>query len=320
MDRTGNLMTQRTRIGVVGCGAMGSVYAARLARAGHDVLVVDSWAEHVATMNTHGITITGPDGTFTAPVRAFTQPPDRPVDLVIIAVKAADASTAASSLGRLVNSETMVLTIQNGLGSAATVADYVDPKQLAVGIAKGFGASLTGPGAVHHNAMRALRFGSHTGSDRPDVARLAEIWRAAGFDAEAVDDIIAMQWTKLICNAAYSGPCAVLGATVGEVLEHPNLGPISRAAARETYEVARACGVRIDFEPETLAREFAAGMPAAKPSVLLDIEAGRRSEIDYINGAVPREAAKVGLTAPINSALTALVHAVEKGDNGPFRF
>lgn len=299
------------RIAVVGCGAMGSVYASRLARAGHVVVVVDSWAEHVATMDSCGLTVTGPDGTHTAFVRAFTRPPEEVVDLVIIAVKAADAGSAAASLGGLVGPGTTVLTIQNGLGAADAVAVHVDTDHLAVGIAKGFGASLIGPGQVHHNAMRELRFGSHTGGGQPDVEALAALWRKAGFDVEPVDEIAAMQWTKLICNAAYSAPCAISGTTVGEVLRSPTLGPISLSAAREAYEIARANRIGIDLDPEALVIDFAAGMPDAKPSVLLDLEAGRRSEIEFINGAVPREAAKVGLTAPINEALTRLVRKIE---------
>lgn len=299
------------RIAVVGCGAMGSVYASRLARAGHDVVVVDSWAGHVAAMNSYGLTVTGPDGTHTAFVRAFTRPPDEVVDLVIIAVKAADAGSAAASLGGLVGMGTTVLTIQNGLGAADAVAGHVDPGRLAVGIAKGFGASLIGPGQVHHNAMREMRFGSHTGGSQPDAEALAALWRGAGFDAEPVAEIAAMQWTKLICNAAYSAPCAISGTTVGEVLRSPTLGPISMSAAREAYAIARANRVGIDFDPEACVIDFAAGMPDAKPSVLLDLEACRRSEIEFINGAVPREAAKVGLTAPINEALTRLVREIE---------
>ena len=124
-----------------------------------------------------------------------------------------------------------------------------------------------------------------------------------------------MQWTKLICNAAYSAPCAISGMTVGEVLRSPTLGPISLSAAREAYAIATANRIGIDFDPEERVIDFAVGMPDAKPSVLLDLEAGRRSEIEFINGAVPRAAAKVGLTAPINEALTTLVREIEESSS-----
>jgi ketosteroid isomerase-like protein len=122
-----------------------------------------------------------------------------------------------------------------------------------------------------------------------------------------------MQWEKLVCNVAYSAPCALTGMTVGEVMDDPEIGPISRAAATEAFQVARARGVALDFtDPVAHVRAFAARMPDAKPSVLQDLEAGRESEVGVINGAVPREAAKVGIDAPVNATLTALVRSLEK--------
>lgn len=295
------------RICVVGCGAMGSVYAARLCRAGHEVSVVDRWRAHVEAIARDGLHVTGPDGEFRAAVAAHTAAPAEPVDLVVLAVKAADVPEAAAGLAPLLRPETTVLTIQNGLGSADVVAEAVGPGRLAIGVASGFGAGLRGPGRVHHNAMRALRFGAHSSLPAERVEEVAAAWRAAGFDAEAVDDVIAMQWEKLICNVAYSAPCALTGLTVGEVRDHPELSRTSRAAAVEAWETARARGVAIDVpDPVELVRDFAARMPGAKPSALLDHEARRPSEIDVINGAVPREAAKAGRTAPVNQALTAL--------------
>jgi 2-dehydropantoate 2-reductase len=300
------------RIAVVGCGAMGSVYAARLGSAGHDVLVVDAWADHMRAVADGGIVLSGPDGERTVRVRAFTEVPDEPVDLVILAVKAADAEGAARQLGPLIGPGTSVLTIQNGLGSADAVAAAVGADRLAVGIASGFGAALLGPGRAHHNAMRALRFGSYAGLPAGSVERIAAAWRTGGFDAAAVDDIAAMQWEKLICNVAYSAPCALTGLTVGEVRDDADMGPVSRAAATEAWETARALGIGIDVaDPVRLARDFGGRMPAAKPSALLDHEAGRVSEIGVINGAVPREAAKADRSAPINATLTALVRARE---------
>ncbi|WP_278025479.1 ketopantoate reductase family protein [Xylanimonas ulmi] len=301
----------------MGCGAMGSVYASRLARGGHDVLVVDAWADHVRAIAERGLSVRGPDGAMTARVRAFEAPPARVVDLVVLAVKAADVVGAARGVAPLLGPHTLVLTIQNGLGSAQEVAGVLGPERLLVGVASGFGASLVGPGQVRHNAMRALRFGAYApgaGPGAPQVERIARAWRQGGFDATAVDDVVATQWEKLICNVAYSAPCALTGLTVGEVMDHPHLGEVSRAAAVEAWETATAAKVRIDVaDPVTHVREFGARLPDAKPSALLDHLAGRRSEIPVINGAIPREAAKVGLTAPVNATLTALVLAREDG-------
>lgn len=300
------------RIAVVGCGAMGSIYAALLGSAGNDVIVVDTNVEHVDAIQRQGLRVHGASGDRTVQVPAYVEPPACTVDLVVCAVKARFVAQAAASMHSLLGPETAVLTIQNGLGSAEVVARAVGGERLIVGVAQGFGASLPEPGRAHHNDMKAIRMGGYGAIAGERVRRIAALWAEAGFDAAAVDDIVAMQWEKLICNVAYSAPCALTGMTVGEVREHAQAGAVSRAAAREAFTVARALGVAVRFvDPEAEVREFAARMPNAKPSVLLDLEAGRISEVDVINGAIPTEAEKVGLQAPVNATLTGLVQARE---------
>ncbi len=299
---------------MVACGAMGSVYAGRMAEAGVDVLAVGRpESSHLRAIAEHGLGLSGPDGERTVPLRATTEVPGEPVELVILAAKAADAADAARLALPLIGDTTVVLTIQNGLGAAEEVAGVVGPERLAVGVASGFGASVLEPGVVHHNAMRALRFGAYEGLSGAALDRVVALWRTAGFDASAIDDVAVLQWEKLICNVAYSGPCALTGMTVGDVMDDPDVGPVSRAAAVEAWRCARALGVAVTVtDPEAFVRDFAAAMPAAKPSVLLDLGAGRPSEIGVINGAVPREGAKVGFAAPVNATITALVRQIER--------
>ncbi len=301
------------KIAVIGAGAMGSVYAGRLATTSNDVLAIDRWEEHITRIAENGLRVSGPDMDRTVPVQAATHAPDEPVDLIILAVKATDVGPAASQALRLLGENTVVLTIQNGLGAADIVAEVLGADRLAVGIASGFGASLQGPGHVHHNAMRAIRFGAYDSLAGSTVEQVAQTWRAAGFDAEAVSDIAAMQWEKLICNVAYSAPCALTGLTVGEVMDDPDIGPVSRAAATEAWQIAKATGIAITTDdPVRHVQDFGAQMPNAKPSALLDHEAGRISETNVINGAVPRQATKLGHETPVNATLTALVRVRER--------
>jgi 2-dehydropantoate 2-reductase len=301
------------QIAVIGCGAMGSIYAGLLADAGHRVIAIDTNAAHVAAINQQGLRVSGASGDRTVRLEAYDEAPQRVVDLVIIAVKAAHAGSAAAAALSLIGPATRVLTIQNGLGAADAVAAAVGGDRLLIGVAQGFGASLPLPGHAHHNDMKAIRMGAYGGLAAVAVEQVAGVWRDAGFDAAAVADILAMQWEKLICNVAYSAPCALTGLTVGEMMNDADAGPVSRAAAHEAWSVAKALGVAIAVDdPVALVREFAARMPDAKPSVLLDIEAGRISEVGVINGAVPREGAKVGIPAPVNVALTGLVQALER--------
>jgi len=296
---------------------MGSVYAGLLASAGNEVIAVDRWAEHVAAMNAQGLRVEGASGTRKVQVAAHTTAPDEPAEMIVIAVKAADVAEAAAAARRMVADDSVVVTIQNGLGSADVVAEALGPERLMVGIAGGFGASFRAPGQVHHNGMEVIRMGAYaTGAAGLPFARVEAavgVWRDAGFRAEAARDIAVMQWEKLICNVAYSAPCTLTGLTIGQAMDDPDIGPVSRAAATEAWTVARARGIAITVEdPVAHVRAFGSKIPHAKPSLLLDYEAGRRGEIDVINGAIPREAAKVGLEAPVNATLARLVRLRER--------
>ena len=304
------------RIYVVGCGAMGSIYAALFASDDHEVCVVDPNLAHIEQINSHGLRVYGASGDRTVRIRAFTDaptlPPSKRPDLIICAVKARFIPSAADTLQHLCGPHTLIITLQTGLGSADIIAQTLGEQTLIVAIAAGFGASLEAPGVAHHNAMKAIRMGPYSSVNPERVQEMARHWQNAGFDAEAVDNLESMQWAKLICNVAYSGPCALSGLTVGEVTRHPILSLISRNAAREAYRIAQNLEIILPFnnvDQEIL--QFAQGMPDAKPSVLLDIERGSPSEINVINGAIAAQAQKIGLDAPVNQALTEQVLALQ---------
>ena len=301
------------KVVVIGCGAMGSIYAALLADAGNEVHAVDASTAHVAAINEAGLRVEGASGDRTVRLAASTQIPQNPVDLVIVAVKAAHVASVAPGLGALLAPKTVVLTIQNGVGSADTLAMHMPPDRLAVGIAGGFGAIQRGPGHVFHNGMNIIRMGPYAGLPVGQIEEVAALWRQAGFKAEAVSNVLAMQWEKLICNVAYSAPCALTGLTVGEVMDDPDMAPVSRAAAVEAWTIAK--GLQIDLkvdDPIKLVLEFGAGVRHAKPSLLQDHENRRASEIEVINGAVTRAAARLNMAAPVNEVLVALVRQRER--------
>ncbi|MDE2563684.1 MAG: 2-dehydropantoate 2-reductase [Sphingomonadales bacterium] len=296
------------KIAVIGAGAMGAIYATLFAEAGHDVLVIQRAGPHLAAIRTHGLRLSGFSGDRTIAVRAVEVAPDEPQDLVIFAVKATQVDVAAREAGGLIGTGTIVLAMQNGIGAADILARSIDPGRIAVGIAAAFGASLAGPGHARHKGMEAIRIGAHAGLREDDLAGLAQVWREAGFKAEAVGSIAAMQWEKLICNASFSAPCGLTGLTVGAALADANIGPLCIGAGTEAWTIAKGLGIPISVaDPESHIRGFAARVAGAKPSLLQDIEAGRPTEIDFINGAVPREARTAGLSAPVNETLARLV-------------
>lgn len=300
-------------IAVVGCGAMGSVYAGLLASSGNRVVAIDPWPEHVQAINAQGLRIDGASGDRVVRLEARGQAPRDTMDLIIIATKAMHVEKAAQDARSMLGPQTVVLTIQNGLGSSDLVAEQLGAERLLVGVAAAFGASIRAPGHVHHEGMAAVRIGSYAGPSITQAESVAALWRSAGFNASAEADVRAVQWEKLICNVAYSAPCALTGWTVGQVMDDPDVGPVSRAAAIEAWEIARARGVSVQVEdPVAHVRAFGARIPDARPSVLLDHDKRRRSEIDVINGAIPREAEHCGLRAPVNATLTNLVKQRER--------
>jgi len=300
------------KIAVLGCGAMGSIYAALLASSGNQVSVIDTNEAHIDAINEFGLRVSGASGDRTVQIPAHKRVPVSEVELLVVAVKGAHVKAAISSARGVVTAQTLILTIQNGLGSSDAVASVLGKERLIVGIAQGFGASLLKPGHAYHNDMKAIRMGAYDDLALEDVSKVATCFTQAGFDAEPVADIEAMQWEKLICNVAYSALSALTGFTVGEIMDDPQVGPVSQQAAIEAWEIAKAKGVNLPVDdPVQMVRNFAARMPHAKPSVLLDLEAGRLSEVGMINGAIPIEAQKLALSAPVNETLTALVHSLE---------
>jgi 2-dehydropantoate 2-reductase len=301
------------KVAIVGCGAMGSVYAALMADAGHEVHAVTLWRDHAEAMAKKGLRVEGASGDRTVRLHAGTTTEGiGPCDIVIIATKAFDVEAAARSSLPLLAPHTTVQTIQNGLGSAERVAPIVGADRLAVGVVGGFGASLRAPGHVHHNGMEMVRFGAYAGLPRMALEASTAIWESAGFKVALFDDIRRMVWEKLIVNVTYSATCCLTGMTIGEVMHDPDAWRVARGCADEAIAVAAASGIRLDVgDPIEHIRHLGGRIPNARPSMLLDHLARRRSEIDVINGSIPREGARVGVAAPVNETVVALVRACE---------
>jgi 2-dehydropantoate 2-reductase len=301
------------KIAIVGCGAMGSVYAGLFASAGHEVWAIDRWAEHVEAMKKNGLRLEGKSGDRTVKVRATTQAKDAgPCDLVVLATKAMHVAPAAESAKALLGKDTPVLAIQNGLGGPDTAAEILGRERVMVGVVGGFGASMKGPGHAHHNGMELVRLGEFGGPITSRLKKVEETWSGAGFNVKVFDDIDQLVWEKLICNCAYSGPCGLMECTIQQVMDDADLSKVSAACAAEGYAVAKAKGVKLGFtDPVAYVRDFGSKIPNARPSVLLDLMAKRRSEIDVINGSIPRVGKQVGVAAPVNETITALVKAKE---------
>ena len=302
------------KIASVGTGAMGSVYAGLFASAGHEVWAIDAWREHVEAMQKKGLRLEGASGERTVKVNATTDAKDAgPCDLVVLATKAMHVSQAASSSKPLLKPDTPVLSIQNGLGGPDTAASVLGKERVMVGVVGGFGASIKAPGHAHHNGMELVRLGEFGGPITERLKKVEEAWKGAGFKVKVFDDIDQLVWEKLICNCAYSGPCALSEGTIAEVMNDPDLARVSADCATEAYEVSRRKQIKLGFsDPVAYVRDFGSKIPNARPSVLLDLLLKKKSEIDVINGSIPRVAKTLGMQAPVNETLTRLVRAKER--------
>ena len=302
------------KIAIVGTGAMGSVYAARLGRAGHEVWAIDTWQEHIDAIATDGLALVGPDDEFVVDsLRVGRAPADAgPCDVWVVATKAADVEAAVADIVPLLEPDSVVMAFQNGLGAGERVARHVPGAQVLIGIAEGFGSSIPEPGHVHHNGMRLIRIGELQGGLTDRVQRIEQVWRDAGFHVKAFDDIDLMVWEKFLCNVTLSAPTAVFDVTVAELMASADAWAVALGCALECYRLGQASGIAWPFDdPVRYVTDFAATIPNASPSMRLDHLAGRRSEVDVINGKVVELSRELGLDAPYNEALCAVLRQRE---------
>jgi 2-dehydropantoate 2-reductase len=303
------------KIAILGTGAMGSIYAALLADAGNDIYAIDVWQEHVDVIMQNGLTVTGASGERTVRNLHASSTLDEAgaCDLYIIATKASGVADAAHQVSRVMRSDSLVLTIQNGLGSGERIAKHMSTENVLLGVAEGFGASLVAPGHAHHNAMKMIRVGEMTGGITERLQSIEKVWKSAGFDVQAFEDIEQLIWEKFLCNVTFSGPCTVFDLTLGELMNDEESWKIACGCASEVAQLAEAKGIKVSYDdPIEYVISFGKRMPDARPSMLLDHHAKRISEIDAINGMVPVVGADLGIETPYNNVISAVVRNIEK--------
>jgi len=298
------------KIAIVGTGAMGSVYAGLLAKAGHDVWAIDTWQEHIDVISATGLSVSGASGRFVVDnLHVGGSPQDAGYcDVWVIATKATAVEEVAAQIAPLLGPDSVVMAFQNGLGAGERVARHIPQEHIVIGIAEGFGSSIPEPGHVHHEGMRMIRIGEMRGGMTDRVQRLEQVWRDAGFNVRAFADVTLMIWEKFLCNVTLSAPCAAFDVTVGELMSDPEAWRVALGCTSEAYRLAVAKGIQFSFDdPLRYVTEFAATIPHASPSMRLDHLARRPSEIEVINGQVVALSREIGLEAPYNETLCAIL-------------
>lgn len=304
------------KIAVIGTGAMGSIYAARFSKAGHEVIAIDVWRDHVDHINKYGLIIEGPDGQIIAKnIRASTNVLDiKDCDFYIIATKAMKLEESIKNLKDQINLNSPIITIQNGLGAGDIILKYMPKNSIILGVAEGFGASLKAPGSIIHTANKQIRLGSISNKmSDSELQNIVSAWRSSGLKTEIYENIEQLIWEKLLCNVTLSGPCSIFRCNVRDLLNKEEYWKFALNCMREAYTVGLAKGVPFSFDdPVDYVTDFAKRVGSAKPSMLQDFESNKKTEIDFINGAIPPLAAKLKISTPFNNNVCKIIHDAEK--------
>ena len=305
---------QPWRIGVVGPGALGCLFAGLLALAGHDVRLLGRRREQAEALTRNGVVVERDGEARRAAVRASTDPRALgPVDLAIVMVKATDTAEAANSLPALLGPDAPALSLQNGLGNVEALTAVLGVDRVLGGVSSQ-GATTLGVGHVRHAGFGPTSLAEASGRLTERAETIAAMLDRAGLNARAHPDSAPLIWGKLIANAAINPLGALLRCQNGQTYERPASRELFVGLAREAGDVARALGVRLPFDdPAEHARSVAQMTSGNRNSMLQDVENRRRTEISAINGAVARLGAEHGVPTPLNGTIATLIHALEEG-------
>ncbi|HVO37397.1 MAG TPA: 2-dehydropantoate 2-reductase [Spirochaetia bacterium] len=302
------------KISIIGSGAMGSLYGGKLSLAGHDVVLYDVYREHVEAVRKSGLSIeeAGRGDVAVAHPGASSDPASlEGSDVFIIFVKSTATEQAAAQLARYAGPSTIVLTLQNGLGNEEIIRRHFGESRTAAGVTSQ-GATFLGPGRIRHAGSGPTHVGM-ADRDNTRLSPLADALNGAGFETHVVDDVASLVWSKLVINVGINGLTALIGQTNGRLLEFEETGAIMADLVAEAVAVARARGVRFTYsDPLATVRDVAAKTGANRSSMLQDFDRHRESEIDFMNGAIVREAAALGIAAPVNATVTRLVKTLDR--------
>lgn len=304
------------KIAVIGAGAMGCLFGGRLARAGHDVVLVDVFQPQIDALNEHGLLLDDDDGSSRIRIQAARAAELSGMhELLIFFTKAMHTAAAARDSKHLFGPESWALTAQNGIGNDDVIAAHLGRERLAVGMTN-YSADLTGLGQVATQGFGEIRIWA---AERPSsrVPEIATCLNGAGLACRADPKVRTAIWEKVTFNAAMNAVAALTRLPVGGLADSPDARHLLARIVEETSAVARAAGHAIDpVQVRAVIDAAFAAHRQHKPSMLQDILAGRPTEIDAINGAIVLQGRARGVPTPYNDALASLVRIIERSAQG----
>lgn len=308
------------KICVLGAGALGCALGGVLTQAGHEVWLVNRNAAHVNAMRAQGLVMRVNGIDHTVAVRATTDCRDiaassGAMDLVIVLVKSFHTRDVIESALCIVGEHTSVMSLQNGLGHEDVLANVVGSAKVLAGKTYTGGVLLAPGHIIVGTDGKETLIGELDGALTERVQRIANVFNQAGLITQVSQNIMGTMWEKLLVNVATGALSAITRLPYGELYQVPELEACAIAAVAETMAVATASGIVLQTtDPRAPWVKAAAGLPFEfKASMLQSLEKGSITEIDFVNGAVVRQGAKVGVVTPVNQALVASVKGIERG-------
>ena len=301
------------KIAIVGAGAMGSLFGTLLAEGGHTVWLFDVWQEHIDAVNQNGVMLEFDGKTRRVRLKATTDPSQiGEAELVLVFVKATQTQSAAQTAARLAGSKGLVISLQNGMGNAETIAHIITPHRILVGTTA-HGATMLEAGSIRHAGAGPTTVGMWADGEKEfqNARQIADQFTQAGIETTAVKDVRPVIWDKLLVNVGINAITALTGIKNGQILDLELTRELSRTAIEEAASVAQVRGIQVRKDPATHVFQVAAATAANRSSMGQDVDHGRPTEIEAINGFVVREAESMGISAPVNRTLTALVQTLE---------
>ncbi|MEX2753282.1 MAG: ketopantoate reductase family protein [Candidatus Freyarchaeota archaeon] len=299
------------KVVIMGSGSMGSLFGGFLAKSGVDVTLIDK-KTITDTIRKKGLEITGVSSHYHIKVKATHNPSEvGAADLVMIIVKAYDTEQAVKDAIPLIGKNTWVMCLQNGLGNEEIASRIIGRERILRGITTN-GAMLEKPGKVIHTGTGETTIGRCYGPNTNEVDKIAQMITESGLPSNVTPNISGIVWGKALVNAGINPFGTLTGMRNGELLEVPEIVESIKELVLEGAEVAHKLGVHLPFNPVEKTFEVARQTAQNKNSMLQDIERGKRTEIDYINGAISRYGREVHVPTPMNDLVTALVKGLEK--------
>lgn len=304
-------MTKPT-FAVIGAGAMGCLYGGRLAAAGYEVTLLDTWADHIETIKRDGLLLEDHHGTQRIAVPATTKSEDiAPVDFAIIFVNANTTTEAGKTAAKLLKPEGCVQTLQNGIGNFDALADVLGADRVMAGLSFA-SAAIKKPGHALHTHTGPTWLGEQDGKTSARLTALVEAIGAADLNPSPVDNIVSIIWDKWILNSSINAVCAITGLREGEISRTPEVDAFQDRILDEIYAVIKAKKIPISSNDGRAFIKKQCHTKFNKPSMLQHMEAGKQTEIDALNGAVVRLGREAGVPTPFNEALVAMIKGREK--------